>query len=101
MAIGDELLEIAEKKIEKKIELSEKWAEENESLWIWKAAYISASKRKKPQAASKAYWGTIETKSFTDAKKSLAATMLIIPDAFIIAFKNGHPVPIKEIIKTK
>jgi hypothetical protein len=32
IAIGDELLEIAEKKIEKKIELSEKCAEENESL---------------------------------------------------------------------
>jgi hypothetical protein len=32
MTIGDELLEIAEKKIAKKVELSEKWAEEYESL---------------------------------------------------------------------
>ncbi len=43
----------------------------------------------------------LETKSFAEAKKSLAATRLLIPDAFIIAFKNGQPVPIKEIIKTR
>ena len=41
----------------------------------------------------------LETSSFSDAKKNLATIRTKIPDAFIIAFKNGQPVPLREVIK--
>lgn len=41
----------------------------------------------------------LETPSFSEAKHSLETIKQKIPDAFIIAFKNGQPIPIKEAIK--
>ena len=43
----------------------------------------------------------LETSSFTEAKHNLAAIRVKIPDAFIIAFKNGQPIPFREVNKTK
>ena len=43
----------------------------------------------------------LETKSFTEAKHNLATIRLKIPDAFIVALKNGQPIPLKEAINSK
>ncbi len=43
----------------------------------------------------------LETKSFSKAKQNLSAIRLKIPDAFIVAFKNGQPIPIKEAINAR
>ena len=43
----------------------------------------------------------LETKSFSEAKHNLATIRLKIPDAFIVAFKNGQPIPLKEAIIQK
>ena len=37
-----------------------------------------------------------ETGSFSEVKNNLISIRKIIPDAFIIAFKNGQPIPLKE-----
>lgn len=43
----------------------------------------------------------LETDTFKEAKQNLVAIRSIIPDAFIIAFKNGNPISITEALKTK
>ena len=43
----------------------------------------------------------LETSSFSEAKQNLQTIRAKIPDAFVIAFKNGQPVPIKEVLKTR
>ena len=43
----------------------------------------------------------LETKSFAEAKHNLAKTRLKIPDAFIVALKNGQPIPLQEAINSK
>ena len=43
----------------------------------------------------------LETKSFAKAKKNQTTIRTKIPDAFIVAFKNGNPIPLKEAIKSK
>ena len=43
----------------------------------------------------------LETSSFSEAKQNLLMIRAKIPDAFVIAFKNGQPVPIKEVLKTR
>jgi len=43
----------------------------------------------------------LETRSFPEAKHNLAKIRLKIPDAFIIAFKNGMPIPLQEAINPK
>ena len=43
----------------------------------------------------------LETKSLTEAKHNLAKIRLKIPDAFIVALKNGQPIPLKEAINSK
>ena len=43
----------------------------------------------------------LETKSFTEAKRNQATIRLKIPDAFIVAFKKGQPIPLKEAINPK
>lgn len=41
----------------------------------------------------------LESKSFATAKKNLSLVKVKIHDAFIIAFKNGSPIPINEALK--
>ena len=41
----------------------------------------------------------LETSSLSEAKNNLARIKLRIPDAFIIAFKNSQPIPMKEVLK--
>ena len=43
----------------------------------------------------------LEAKSLTEAKHNLATIRLKIPDAFIVALKNGQPIPLKEVINSK
>ena len=43
----------------------------------------------------------LETKSFTEAKHNLAKIRLKIPDAFIVALKNGQPIRLQEAINSK
>ncbi|MEI6679088.1 MAG: N-acetylmuramoyl-L-alanine amidase [Mariniphaga sp.] len=43
----------------------------------------------------------IENKSLATTKDSLSVIRKKIPDAFIIAFKNGQPIPIKEALNGK
>lgn len=43
----------------------------------------------------------LETKSLANARQNLAAVRIKIPDAFIVAFKNGQPIPIKEAMNAK
>ena len=40
----------------------------------------------------------LETKSLSKAKQNLTSVRTKIPDAFIVAFKNGQPIPMKEAI---
>jgi N-acetylmuramoyl-L-alanine amidase len=40
-----------------------------------------------------------ETVSLSKAKQNLTTVRTKIPDAFIVAFKNGQPIPMKEAIK--
>ena len=42
-----------------------------------------------------------ETNSFSEVKLKLQTIRIKVPDAFIIAFKNGQPIPLKEVVKTK
>ena len=42
-----------------------------------------------------------ETNSLTKAKKNLSIIKIKIPDAFIVALKNGQPIPMKEALNTK
>jgi N-acetylmuramoyl-L-alanine amidase len=44
---------------------------------------------------------TLESNSYTEATKNLATVKLKIPDAFIVRFKNGQPIKLKESNKTK
>ena len=41
----------------------------------------------------------LETKSLSKAKQNLSVIRPKIPDAFIVAFKNGQPIPMKEAMK--
>lgn len=43
----------------------------------------------------------LETKSFTKAKQNLSVIRMKIPEAFVIAFKNGQPIPVKEALNSK
>jgi len=43
----------------------------------------------------------LETKSFAEAKHNLVKIKPKISDAFIVALKNGHPIPLKEAINSK
>ena len=43
----------------------------------------------------------LETKSFTKAKQNLSVIRMKIPEAFVIAFKNGQPIPMKEALNSK
>lgn len=43
----------------------------------------------------------LETKSLSKAKQNLSSIRLKIPDAFIVAFKNGQPIPMKEAINAQ
>jgi len=43
----------------------------------------------------------LETITFTKAKQNLAEVKTKIPDAFIVAFKNGKPIPLKEAFNTR
>ena len=43
----------------------------------------------------------LETNSFTHAKQHLSTVRKIIPDAFIVAFKNGKPIQLKEAINAR
>jgi N-acetylmuramoyl-L-alanine amidase len=40
----------------------------------------------------------LETKSLAEARQNISIIRIKIPDAFIIAFKNGQPIPIKEAL---
>ena len=40
----------------------------------------------------------LETKSIEKTRQNLATIKSKIPDAFIVAFKNGQPIPIKEAL---
>jgi len=40
----------------------------------------------------------LETKSLAKAKQNLSAIRPKVPDAFIVAFKNGEPIPMKEAL---
>jgi N-acetylmuramoyl-L-alanine amidase len=40
----------------------------------------------------------LETKSIEKTRQNLATVKSKIPDAFIVAFKNGQPIPIKEAL---
>ncbi len=42
----------------------------------------------------------LETKYLTKAKQNLSAIRTKVPDAFIVAFKNGQPIPMKEAINS-
>lgn len=42
----------------------------------------------------------LETKYLTKAKQNLSAIRAKVPDAFIVAFKNGEPIPMKEAINS-
>jgi len=43
----------------------------------------------------------LETKSISMARQNLLTIKARIPDAFIVAFKNGQPIPIKEALNSK
>ena len=43
----------------------------------------------------------LETKSFTKAKQNLSVIRMKIPEAFVVAFKNGQPIPMKEALSSK
>ena len=43
----------------------------------------------------------LETGSFSKAKQNLSTIRMKIPDAFIAAFKNGEPIPVKEALHAK
>lgn len=43
----------------------------------------------------------LETASFSTAKQDLQAIRMKIPGAFIIAFKNGKPIPLKDALNSK
>lgn len=43
----------------------------------------------------------LETLSYSKAKQNLSTIRMKIPDAFIAAFKNGEPIPLKEALHTK
>ena len=43
----------------------------------------------------------LETTSFAKAKKNQTLIRMKIPDAFIVAFKNGNPILLKEAINSK
>jgi N-acetylmuramoyl-L-alanine amidase len=43
----------------------------------------------------------LETKSLSKAKQNLSTIRTKIPDAFIVAFKNGQPIPMKEAINSR
>ena len=40
----------------------------------------------------------LETSSFSQVKKNLSLIRMKIPDAFVIAFKDGKPISVKEVI---
>ena len=42
-----------------------------------------------------------ESQSLTAAKQNLVSTRMKIPDAFIVAFKNGTPIPMKDALNSK
>jgi len=42
----------------------------------------------------------LETKYLIKAKQNLSAIRTKVPDAFIVAFKNGQPIPMKEAISS-
>lgn len=42
----------------------------------------------------------LETKYLTKAKQNLSAIRTKVPDAFIVAFKNGEPIPMKEALNS-
>ena len=42
----------------------------------------------------------LETKYLTKAKQNLSAIRTKVPDAFIVAFKNGQPIPMKEALNS-
>jgi len=42
----------------------------------------------------------LETKQLSKAKQNLSAIRPKVPDAFIVAFKNGQPIPMKEAINS-
>ncbi len=43
----------------------------------------------------------LETKNLAKAKLNLSAIRPKVPDAFIVAFKNGQPIPMKEALNTR
>jgi N-acetylmuramoyl-L-alanine amidase len=43
----------------------------------------------------------LESKSLAKARQNLTEIRIRIPDAFIVAFKNGQPIPIKEAMNAK
>lgn len=43
----------------------------------------------------------LETGSFSKARQNLSTIRMKIPDAFIAAFKNGEPIPVKEALQAK
>jgi N-acetylmuramoyl-L-alanine amidase len=43
----------------------------------------------------------LETKSLSKAKQNLSTIRMKIPDAFIAAFKNGEPIPLKEALHSR
>lgn len=43
----------------------------------------------------------LETESFSKARQNLSTIRMKIPDAFIAAFKNGEPIPVKEALRAK
>jgi len=69
MAISEQLLEVAEKQVAKKVAFRETWAGKNESLWIWTATHHWPETRQKPEATSPSYTDTAGTASFTEAAR--------------------------------
>jgi len=43
----------------------------------------------------------LETKSLSKAKQNLATVKMKIHDAFIVSFKNGEPIPMKEALRAR
>jgi len=43
----------------------------------------------------------LETKSLSKARQNLSTIRNKIPDAFIVSFKNGQPIPMKEAMRAK
>ena len=107
--------EVKEKKVQPSIKEEVK-RETKKSYEITFAVQIAASPKKR-SLNSKIFKGIeniteikvgeyykyycLETKSFTKAKQNLSVIRMKIPEAFVVAFKNGQPIPMKEALNSK